>query len=80
MKTRHLRLENVQLREAIAIHELSQTIAFTLEPKTILSKLADAAMLQSGADEVSVLLPTPDYKELYVAEMAERSGWNQTML
>jgi PAS domain S-box-containing protein len=67
MNTRHLRLENVQLREAVAIHELSETIAFTLDPQTVLSKLADAALAQSEADEVSILLPTSDGKELYVA-------------
>src|SRR5712664_1844868 len=67
MNTRHLRLENVQLREAVAIHELSETIAFTLDPQTVLSKLADAALAQSEADEVSILLPTIDRKELYVA-------------
>ncbi len=64
---RHLQLENLQLRETIAIHGLSQTIAFTLEPQTVLSKLADAALQQSEADEVSILLPTADGKELYVA-------------
>ncbi|HVQ37360.1 MAG TPA: response regulator, partial [Pyrinomonadaceae bacterium] len=67
MNTRRLRLENVQLREAVAIHELSQTIAFTLDPQTLLSKLADTALQQSEADEVSVLLPTADGEELYVA-------------
>jgi len=67
INTRRLRLENVQLREAVAIHELSQTIAFTLDPQTLLSKLADTALQQSEADEVSVLLPTADGKELYVA-------------
>src|SRR5258706_5245337 len=67
MNTRHLRLENVQLREAVAIHELSETIAFTLDLQTILSKLADGALVQSEADEVSILLPTSDGKELYVA-------------
>ncbi|MGH9872238.1 MAG: PAS domain S-box protein [Pyrinomonadaceae bacterium] len=67
MNTRHLRLENVQLREAVAIHELSETIAFTLDPQTVLSKLADGALVQSAADEVSILLPTSDGKELYVA-------------
>src|SRR5712691_1095138 len=76
MNTRHLRLENVQLREAVAIHELSETIAFTLDPQTVLSKLADGALVQSDADEVSILLPTGDGKELYVAavrgEMRER--------
>src|SRR3989454_3910774 len=42
INTRHLRLENLQLRETVAIYGLSQTIAFTLEPQTVLSKLADA--------------------------------------
>ena len=67
MNARHLRLENVQLREAVAIHELSETIAFTLDPQTVLSKLADAALQQSEADEVSVLLPTAAGDEFYVA-------------
>jgi len=67
MNVRHLKLENVQLRETVAIHSLCQTIAFTLDPQTVLSKLADAALQQSDADEVSILLPTSDGTELYVA-------------
>jgi PAS domain S-box-containing protein len=67
MNTRHMRLENVQLREAVAIHELSETISFTLDPQTVLSKLADAALQQSEADEVSVLLPITDGDEFYIA-------------
>jgi PAS domain S-box-containing protein len=67
MNTRHLRLENVQLREAIAIHELSETIAFTLDTQTVLSKLADAVVQQTEADEVSVLLPTAEEDQFYVA-------------
>jgi two-component system cell cycle sensor histidine kinase/response regulator CckA len=64
---RRLNQENLQLRETVAIHELCQTIAFTLDPKTVLSKLADAAQQQSEADEVSILLPTDNGSELYVA-------------
>jgi two-component system cell cycle sensor histidine kinase/response regulator CckA len=67
MNLRHLQLENVQLRETVAIHSLCQTIAFTLDAQTVLSKLADAALQQSDADEVSILLPTNDGTELYVA-------------
>jgi PAS domain S-box-containing protein len=67
MNVRHLKLENVQLRETVAIHSLCQTITFTLDPQTVLSKLADAALQQSDADEVSILLPTSDGTELYVA-------------
>jgi len=68
MNTRHMRLENLQLRETVAIHDLAQTIAFTLDPQTVISKLADAALQQTDADEVSILLPTsPGSDELYVA-------------
>ena len=67
INTRHLRLENLQLRETLAIYGLSQTIAFTLDEQIVLSTLADAALQQSDADEVSVLLPTDDGRELYVA-------------
>jgi PAS domain S-box-containing protein len=67
LNTRQLRLENLQLRETVAIHELSQTISFTLDPKTVMSKLTEAALQQTGADEVSVLLPTSDGTEFYVA-------------
>jgi PAS domain S-box-containing protein len=67
MNVRRLRMENLQLRETVAIHELSQTISFTFNPQTVIDKLADAAMQQSEADEVSVLLPTPEGDELYVA-------------
>lgn len=67
LNTRQLRLENLQLRETVAIHELSQTISFTLDPQTVMSKLTEAALQQTEADEVSVLLPTSDGKEFYVA-------------
>src|SRR6184192_498870 len=68
INTRRLRLENLQLRETVAIFELSQTIAFTLDPQTIISKLADAALQQTDADQVSVLLPAAERNnELYVA-------------
>ncbi|HEX6187539.1 MAG TPA: PAS domain S-box protein [Pyrinomonadaceae bacterium] len=67
MNTRHTRLENLQLRETVAIYELSQTIAFALDRQTIVSKLADAALQQTDADEVSILFPTEAGDELYVA-------------
>jgi PAS domain S-box-containing protein len=67
MNARHLRLENLQLRETVAIYEMAQTIAFTFDPQTIISKLADAAVQQTDADEVSILLPTGEANEFYVA-------------
>jgi two-component system cell cycle sensor histidine kinase/response regulator CckA len=67
INTRRLRMENLQLRETVAIYGLCQTISFTLDVQTVLSKLADAALQQSDADEVSILLPTSDGKDLFVA-------------
>jgi len=68
MNVRHMRLENLQLRETLAIYELAQTIALTLDPQTVISKLLDAVLQQTDADEVSVLLPVTDNQdELYVA-------------
>jgi two-component system, cell cycle sensor histidine kinase and response regulator CckA len=67
MNNRHIRLENLQLRETVAIYELCQTIAFTLDQQTIISKLADAALQQTLADEVSILLPSRSSAELFVA-------------
>src|SRR5437764_14409338 len=74
MNTRHMRLENLQLRETVAIYELAQTIAFTLDPQTVAGKLADAVLQQTDADEVSVLLPTSESgDELYVAAVRGES-------
>src|SRR5438034_5284399 len=63
IQMRHLRLENLRLQETVAVYELSQTLAFTLDPQAVLNKLADAALQQSKADEVSILLPTPRSEE-----------------
>ncbi|HBB96464.1 MAG TPA: hypothetical protein DC054_13840 [Blastocatellia bacterium] len=67
INARRLRLENMQLRETVAIYELCQTIAMTLDEQALISKLADAALQQTEADEVSILLPTSSGEELYVA-------------
>lgn len=68
MNVRHMRLENLQLRETVAIFELAQTIALTLDQQTVISKLVDAVLKQTDADEVSVLLPALDNSnELYIA-------------
>ena len=75
---RRLRLENIQLREAVAIHELSQAIAHTLDMNLILNKVAEAACEQCEADEASVMLPTRDGRELYVATV--RGEGRETLL
>lgn len=67
MEVRRLRMENVQLRETVAIYELGQTIAHTMDVNTIVHKTVDAALQQLEADEGSLMLPTKDGNELYVA-------------
>ncbi|TAN43657.1 MAG: PAS domain S-box protein [Nitrospirae bacterium] len=67
MEVRRLRLENIHLRETVEIFNLSKVVALTLDANTIVSKIAESALQQCNADEVSVMLPTDDGKELYIA-------------
>jgi PAS domain S-box-containing protein len=78
MAVRQLRLENVQLRESVGMYELAQVMAFSLDTQTILDKLVDAAIQQCGAEGSSVMLPTPDGNDLYVA--SARGPRSQTIL
>lgn len=67
LQVRQLRNENVQLRQAVAMYELSMAVAFSLDADLILRKTADMALQVSQADEVSIVLPTPDGTEGYIA-------------
>ena len=79
LNVRHMQLENLQLRETVAIYELAQTVTQTLDPETVVNKLADAVLKQTDADQVSVLLPAHDGgDELYVA--AVRGGDRERLL
>lgn len=66
-EVQRLRLENIQMRETIAIHNLSQTIALSLDSKLVLQNTADAALQQTGADEVSIMLFKPETDELEIS-------------
>ena len=67
LAVKRLRMENIQLREAVGIYELSMAVAFAQDFGTVLNKVADAAFQQSAGSEISILLPTQDGKELRVA-------------
>jgi PAS domain S-box-containing protein/putative nucleotidyltransferase with HDIG domain len=67
MEVRHLKMENIELRETVAIHELGNAIAFSFDLQSILNKATDAALQQCKADEASIMLPAVDGKHLYVA-------------
>ena len=64
---RRLRMENIQLRGAVSIYELSMAIAFAFDRDTVLQKVLDAVLQQNPTADVSVLLPSEDGKELHVA-------------
>ncbi|MBI4213699.1 MAG: response regulator [Chloroflexi bacterium] len=55
------------MRDAVGIYELGQAVAYTLDLNTILDKVADAALQQCDASEVSIMLPTQGGEALYVA-------------
>jgi PAS domain S-box-containing protein len=74
LQLRRVRQENLQLHQVVAIYDLSQTIASALDARTILEKTAEAAHHQTGADEVSILLLTPEGNELEVAALRGLSG------
>ena len=77
MQVRNLRLENMQLKETVAIHELGKAISFSSDLNSILNKIADAALQQCNADEVSIMLPTKGGRELYVAVV--RGGHTESL-
>jgi signal transduction histidine kinase len=67
LETRRLRTENIQLREAVSIYELSRAITLGLSHDEIVKRTAAAAAQQSDAGAVSILVPTEDGRELRVA-------------
>jgi PAS domain S-box-containing protein len=73
MELRKVKAENLQLRETVAMNDLVQAVALTLDRNTILRKVADAARQQCQADEVSIMLPTEGATELCVT-LAEGDG------
>lgn len=69
LEVRRLCRDNVQLRGLVDIYELSVAIALTLDFDTVLQKAADAAISVAEVGEVTILLPTGDGKEFYVAAL-----------
>jgi PAS domain S-box-containing protein/putative nucleotidyltransferase with HDIG domain len=68
MGVRSLKKENIELRGTLAIYELTKVVSLTTDLGILANKVADAAMEQTHADEVSVMLPMEeDDNELYVA-------------
>lgn len=88
LAVRRLRAENIELREAAAIHQLSMAITHRLEPDDVLHKTAQAALEQGDATRVAIWLPTPngEYRlavalgELAEAGIAKDTLWTEVQI
>ncbi|HWW78120.1 MAG TPA: response regulator, partial [Steroidobacteraceae bacterium] len=69
LETRRLQTENIQLREAVSIYELSRAITLGLSHDEIVQRTVAAAARQSDAGAVSMLVPTEEGRELRVTGM-----------
>jgi PAS domain S-box-containing protein len=67
LAVRRLRMENIELHQAVAMYEMSKAIGLAVDFDTVLRKVADAAMAQSRIRAVAVLLPAGDGGEFEVA-------------
>jgi signal transduction histidine kinase/FixJ family two-component response regulator len=67
LMVRRLRTENIQLREAIVIHELTTAFTGALDWRTVVAKAADAAFAQSENGSTSVFTLSADGTHLHVA-------------
>jgi PAS domain S-box-containing protein len=56
LAVRRVRMENIELRQAVGMYELSKAVGFAFDFDTVLKAVADTAMKQSGVRAVSVLL------------------------
>ena len=76
LELRQVRLENLQLREAVALHDFSDAVSATLDPARVAELTADAARQQLDADLTAVLTPAPapDGAALVVAATAGAGG------
>jgi len=74
LAVRRLRLENLELRDSLAIHEMSRALAEALDADVLLCRIAEAALAQFDADETSIMLPSEDGKSFRVAAVCGSSA------
>ncbi len=78
LEIRRLRLENLELRDTVAIQGINQAIAHTTDIVALPERVAEAALEHFGADEASVMVLTPDGNALRVA--AVKGGDRETLV
>lgn len=60
LAVRRVRTENIELQQAVGMHELSKAMSTALDFDTVLQKVADTAAAQNGVRSVSVQLADSD--------------------
>jgi K+-sensing histidine kinase KdpD len=71
---RRLRLDNIRLREAVGLYEISNAIARSLDSGTVLERVAGAALEQSRAHDVGVYVMSGAGSELRLVAARGRDG------
>ena len=78
LETRRLRTENIQLREAVSIYELSRAISQGLSEDEVAQRTVMAASQQSDAGAVQLLVSTEEGRKLRVAGMwGNHAHWRE---
>ncbi|MBV8806784.1 MAG: response regulator, partial [Sinobacteraceae bacterium] len=81
LATRRLQTENIRLREAVSIYELSRAITRGLEHDEIVQSTLAAATQQHEAGTVCMLVPTQDGRDLrVVGAVGSDFPWSQNAL
>lgn len=78
LETRRLRTENIHLREAVSIYELSRAITQGLSREEVVQRTVAAAAQQTDAGAVQLLVPNEEGNELRVAgEWGANAAWRE---
>jgi signal transduction histidine kinase len=70
LATRAVQQENIQLREALSIHELARAVTQGLERRAVIERTLGAVMQQSSVSAAYLLTPSDDERSLQVAASA----------
>jgi PAS domain S-box-containing protein len=74
LTVRRLRMENIQLREALGLHQVSMTIALARDQRAVLERVADAAFEQSGGQSLAIVLSEAGQELAVAAVRGDGSG------
>ncbi len=73
LNSQQLKMENMRLKEALGLYRISEELGKGLSVEPILELVADAALEETPADAVSIMLNTEDNPDDYVERMTRSS-------